>query len=254
MYIFLVNITTRAMEQKLEELKRSIEDRFDKQKDSLREIISEICSALKKDLKEELKKEMDEQITKISSENCMFQNQILELKQANVELQNEFDELEQYGRRSCIRIHCIPDVSNESSEDVFDNIVDMFVRVGIEGIEQNIDRAHRIGKSYHHKISKKKCKSIIVKFSSFRYRTKAYRQKKNLDDGLTAHVDLTKKRHSLLRKANDLVRNRDEVLFCCADINCRLKRKWADQSKQDKLFSSLDELNEIMGEQFYINI
>ena len=36
----------RAMEQKLEELKRSIEDRFDKQKNSLREIISEICSAV----------------------------------------------------------------------------------------------------------------------------------------------------------------------------------------------------------------
>ena len=161
------------MEQKFEELKRSIEDRFDKQKDSLREIISEICSALfdkfKKDLKEEMKKEIDEQITKIN-------NQILELKQANVKLQNELAELEQYGRRSCIRIDGIPEVSNESSEDVFNNIVDMFVRVGIEDIEQNIDRAHRIGKSYHHKKSKKNCKSIIVKFSSFRYRTKAYRQ------------------------------------------------------------------------------
>ena len=240
------------MEQKLEELKRSIEDRFDKQKDSLREIISEICPALfdsfKKDLKEEIKKEIAEQITKISSENCMFPNQILELKQANVKLQNDLDELEQYGRRSCIRIDGIPEVSNESSEDVFNSIVDMFVRVGIEDIEQNIDRAHRIGKSYHHKKSKKKCKSIIVKFSSFRYRTKAYRQKKNLDDGVTAHVDLTKKRHSLLRIANDLVRNRDEVLFCYADINCRLKLKWADQPKQDKFFSSLDELNEILGE------
>ena len=243
---------TRAMEQKLEELKRSIEDRFDKQKDSLREVISEICSAFfdsfKKDLKEEMKKEMDKQITKISSENCMFQNQILQLKQANIKLQNELDELEQYGRRSCIRIDGIPEVSNESSEDVFYNIVDMFVRVGIEGIEQNIDRAHRIGKSYHHKKSKKKCKSIIVKFSSFRYRTKAYRQKKNLDDGVAAHVYLTKKRHSLLRKANDLVRKRDEVLFYYADINCRLKLKWTGQSKQDKFFSSLDESNEILGE------
>ena len=242
---------TRAMEQKLEELKRSIEDHFDKQKDLLREIISEICSALfdsfKKDLKEEMKKEMDEQITKISSENCMFQNQILELKQANVKLENELDELEQYGRCSCIRIDGIPEVSSESSEDVFNNIA-MFVRVGIEDIEQNIDRAHGIGKSYHHKKSKKKCKSIIVKFSSFRYPTKAYRKKKNLDDGVTAHIDLTKKRHSLLRKANDLVRNRDEVLFCYADINCWLKLKWADQSKKGKFFSSLDELNEILGE------
>ena len=86
---------------------------------------------------------MDEQITEISSENRMFQNQVLELKQANVKLQNELDELEQYGRRSCIRIDGIPEVSNEGREDVFNNIVDMFVRVGIEDIEQNIDRAHR---------------------------------------------------------------------------------------------------------------
>ena len=184
-----------------------------------------------------MKKEMDEQITKISSENCMFQNQILELKQASVKLQDELDELEQYGRRSCIRINGIPEVSNESSEDVFNNIADMFVRVGIEDIEQDIDRAHRIGKSCHQKKIEKKCKSIIVKSTSFRYRTKVHRQKKNLDNGVTAHVELTKKRHSLLRKANDLVRNRDEVLLCYANINCRLKLKWAGQSKQDKFFS-----------------
>ena len=124
----------------------------------------------------------------------------------------------------------------------------MFVRAGIEDVEQNIDRAHRIGKSYHHKKSKKKCKSIIVKFISFRYRIKTDRHKKNLDDGVTAHVDLTKKLHLLLMKVNDLVRNRDEVLFCYADINCRLKCKWADKSKQDQFFSSLNELNEILGE------
>ena len=111
----------------------------------------QLFDSFKKDLKQEMKKEMDKQITKISSENCMFQNQILELKQANVKLQNEFDELEQYGRRSCIRIDGIPEVSNESSEDAFNNIVGMFVRVGIKDIEQNIDRAHQIGKSYHHK-------------------------------------------------------------------------------------------------------
>ena len=69
----------------------------------------------------------------------------------------------------------------------------MFVRVAIEDVEQNIDRSQRIGKSYHHKKSEKKmCKSIIVKFISFRYLTKAYRQKKNLDDGVTVHIDLTK--------------------------------------------------------------
>ena len=67
-----------------------------------------------------------------------------------------------------------------------------------------------------------------MKFTSFRYRTKTYRQKKNLDDGVTANADLTKKRYSLLRKANDFVRNRDEVLFCYTGINRRLKLKWTD--------------------------
>ena len=57
-----------------------------------------------------------------------------------------------------------------------------------------------------------------MKFISFRHRSKAYRQKKNLDGGVTVHVDLAKKCHSLLRKANDLVRNTDEILFCYAYI------------------------------------
>ena len=48
----------------------------------------------------------------VSSENCMFQKQVLELKQANVKLQNEIHKLEQYGRRSFLRIDGIPDVSN----------------------------------------------------------------------------------------------------------------------------------------------
>ena len=63
---------------------------------------------------------------KWTSENCMFQKQMLELKQVNVKLQNEVDELEQYGWRSCIRIDDIPQLSNESSSDVFNSIVDMF--------------------------------------------------------------------------------------------------------------------------------
>ena len=128
---------------------------------------------------------MNEQLTK-SALKTVFQKQVLELKQANVKLQNEIHELEQYGRRSFLRIDGIPDVSNESSEDVFNDIADIFVIAGIEDVLQHIDRAHRIGKSYHQKIEKK-CKSIIVKFVSFRHRTKVYKKRKNLNDGVTVH-------------------------------------------------------------------
>ena len=79
----------------------------------------------------------------------MFQNQILELKQTNINLQNITDQLQQHDRRLCIRIDGIQEVSKKSSEDVFNKIVDMLVKTGTEDDEQNFDRAHRICKSYY---------------------------------------------------------------------------------------------------------
>ena len=40
--------------------------------------------------------------------------------------------------------------------------------------EEVIDRAHRVGREYMNKISKKKVKSIIVKFKSWKARQKLY--------------------------------------------------------------------------------
>ena len=57
-----------------------------------------LCSyfdSFKNDLREEEKKEMDEQLTKINYKNHMFQKYIIELKEANIKLQNETNELEQ---------------------------------------------------------------------------------------------------------------------------------------------------------------
>ena len=51
------------------------------------------------------------------------------------------------------------------SENVFNNVVDMFVKAGIGDVEQNIDRAHWTGKTYAYRKSKKKRKNIIVKFT-----------------------------------------------------------------------------------------
>ena len=44
--------------------------------------------------------------------------------------------------------------------------------------------------------------------------------KKKIGDGVYVHVDLPKKRQSVLKEAKDLVRNKGEVLFCYVDINC----------------------------------
>lgn len=68
---------------------------------------------------------MDEQCTKVNSENEIFKKEIIELKETNIKLQNKIDELEQYRKCSCTRIDGKPEVSNESSENVFNYAVDV---------------------------------------------------------------------------------------------------------------------------------
>ena len=55
-------------------------------------------------------------------------------------------------------------------------------------------------------------------------------------------VNLTNKRHSLLKSASNLVKDVDRILFCYADINSCLKIKWKDESREDNFFSSIDDL------------
>ena len=93
--------------------------------------------------------------------------------------------------------------------------------------------------------SKKQCKSIIVKFTSFRKRTLVYHGKKSIKD-IRVKVDLTKKRYTLFVKANEYVKNIRKIKFCYADINCRLKVKWEVTGTSDSFFSSFDQLKSII--------
>ena len=112
----------------------------------------------------------------------------------NLQIQNDLEELEQYGRRLSLRIDGVPVKGKERSQDVFEHVVSMFEEAGTGNFDGYIDRAHRIGKTYFDKKSSIKCKSIIVKFTTFRHRTIVYWLKKNIKDNIKVHVDLTKKK------------------------------------------------------------
>ena len=74
------------------------------------------------------------------------------------------------------------------------------------------------------------------------HRTIMYRLKKNMKDNIKVYVDLTKKRHSLLKSTSNLVKDVDKILFCYAHINCRLKIKWKDEPRDDAFFTLIDDL------------
>ena len=52
-----------------------------------------------------------------------------------------------------------------------------------------INRVHRVGKGYIEKNSKKLCKSIIVRFSAFRHRTKVCRIRSKLKKNVKVKLD-----------------------------------------------------------------
>ena len=55
-------------------------------------------------------------------------------------------------------------------------------------------------------------------------------------------LDLTKKRHNLIVEANKYCDGGKMVKICHADVNCRLKVKWADENEEDTFFSCMDDL------------
>ena len=79
-------------------------------------------------------------------------------------------------------------------------------------------------------VTQKKCKSIIVRFTTFRHRTLFYRARKNLKSA-KVKLDLTKSRFDLLKRANNHVKKIRAINFCCADVNCRLGVKFHDVSR-----------------------
>ena len=149
------------------------------------------------------------------------------------------DELEQDGRRLCIKINGVPVAENETSNDVLQNVKSIIGESNREIPDVSIDRAHRISKTYTEKTSGVKYKRIIVRFATFRHKTMFYHIRKNLKRNLKVKLDLTKKRYSTFTEAMQLVKNNKAVKFVMAGINYRLKVVFKDGNS---LFSLIEKL------------
>ena len=97
--------------------------------------------------------------------------------------------------------------------------------------EEKIDRVHRIGKPYKNESSGLTMKPIIIKFKSWGYRQNVYRnrprrfengKKKPGQRSFSISLDLIKRRYNLLKFAQKIVKEMDNVSFVCADVNCSL--------------------------------
>ena len=152
----------------------------------------------------------------MESENQKLKHQILELRRLNI---SNHEELEQYGRRLCLRIDDVPTKTNESSDDVLDSVKSLFKEAKVDIPELVIDRVHRFGSRYLDASLNNYCKSIIVRFTTFRHRNMFYRAKNTLKRGVRIKLDLIKSRYDLLKRETDHVKEVPSIKFCYAGIN-----------------------------------
>ena len=117
--------------------------------------------------------------------------------------------------------------------------------------EEVIVHAHRVGKEYTNKISKKKVKSIIGKFKSWKACQKLYNAwprvqkdgKKKPRQDFSISVDLTRRRYQLLSKTKGIVKDINGISFPLVNINCSLGVRYDNGSFN--YFNSEQELHNI---------
>lgn len=211
------------------------------------EIIAELKAELKTQIKNEfqnLMKEQNKKLEHLESTVAMLQEHVKNLKASN---EKNLEELEQYGRRLCVRVHGIPCKKDESADEVLNTIQTKINNAGLAIPADVVDRAHRIGPKYKSKVEddEKTYQAVIIRFTTFRHRTVFYRNRKVLE-GINVQLDLTSSRYKLLKDANSLVHASEKASYVYADINCRLKVKLDDGSHH--YFDSLEALSSIIEE------
>ena len=173
-----------------------------------------------------------------------FDVTVLRLQVRITTLELEKDDLEQYGRRVCVRIVDVPDESEEATDSVYEKVGEFFRQACPDIPVSCIDRAHRIESECKSYRNKKKCCSIIVRFMSFRHRTMFYRNRKRRKD-VRIKLHLAKRRYRILKDPIDLAKEHPDLDYVFADVNCRLKVIFKDGTSS--FFNGIDNLKSMIN-------
>ena len=181
-------VVTRKMRDLKEEILAKIVEKFN-------EIKIGFLTEFKEQIKNEVAAAINNEIKKreeLESTVAMLQQHVREYQKRINKLEVDSEELEQYGRKLCIRIEGVPSAEKETSEEVLEKVKCLVSEPGCDIPDVVIDRAHHIGKGYTDKKSNLSCNSIIVPFTTFCHRTMLYRNRNKLKKG-KVKLDLTKK-------------------------------------------------------------
>ena len=120
-----------------------------------------------------------------------------------------------------------------------EKVEEYYSDMGIEFNQNEIDRAHYIGKPYIDE-KKNKVQSIMVKFRSWKS-----------SSSFNVSLDLMKRRYNLLIKVKGLITNNSLVAYAFSDVNYSLVLKFNDNTY--RYFNGESELNNLSNPEFKRN-
>ena len=163
-------------------------------------------------------------LSRMQKELNSVKSELATLKGSIEKVNIKNDDLEQYSRRSCLRISGIPEENQD--EDVHSLVLELAHQIGSKIKPGDIDRAHRVGKMHDIQVNDKspglnaseetipkgpfRGREIIVKFQSHGARLNLLQCRTNLKDShlkMFINEDLTKSRKTLAYQCRQLKRD-----------------------------------------------
>ena len=171
--------------------------------------MADIVSALKLALSDPdvIKLITNATVSKLQTELSLLKTELKKKDEKIKQLDDRVEQLEMYGRRNGIRVHGIPELANENTDNL---ILKLAGKIGAEIPAFGLGRSHRVGKPRQNGH-----RPIIVKFISHNLKVNMLKMKKNLEDladddicegsqEIFMNEDLTALRANWAKRARDL--------------------------------------------------
>ena len=185
-----------------------------------------------------LKVEETEEIIQTKNELLEQKNEVIsDLQQKVDNLSNKIDKIEQYGRRTLVRMYNLT-YSSQSEEACTETVVGVIrnlMKVDISA--GDIERCHPVGNS-------KGMKLLIIKFKRYHTKQSVYKAKSNLKGNphkIFLTEDLTKRNHDMV--ATLLTKVKSESIHSFWTIDGKIFFKEFQNSTPRRVFSTSEVLN-----------
>lgn len=166
------------------------------------------------DIVQSVTKDLINRVNTLENESEELKEEIKTLKLKLENAEDAQDKANQYSRRNCLRLSGIKEEADEDTDTI---VVDIARAIGVDLNQGEIDRSHRLGKTTTKQSDRAKPRDIIIKFSSYRSRSKMIKSKAKLRkagfQGAFLNEDLTRTRSEIFYECRRLVRNK-QILSC----------------------------------------